>query len=183
MPVDHVPHPEFSRPISLGRLTGAPLVLDIAAEPAECAAVARRLAIPDVLALGARWELNRRPGGAVEAEATLRARLTQDCVVTLEPFHSEVEERFTVRFVPESALVDEDDDLLDPQAIDEIPYRDDRIDLGEATVEQLALGLDPFPRKPGATLPEPAPDADQAGASGEAAVHPFAALRSRPGTA
>ena len=33
------------------------------------------------------------------------------------------------------------------------------IDLGEATVEQLALALDPFPRKPGIALPEEAAEA------------------------
>ena len=35
------------------------------------------------------------------------------------------------------------------------------MDLGEAAAEQLALALDPFPRKPGASLPatdaEPSP--------------------------
>ena len=179
MPVDPAPVPEFSRPVPLTRITSAALFVDIAARPAECAAVAKRLELPGLQALDAHWELNRRPGGAIEAEAVLRARLTRECVVTLEPFEGEVEERFSVRFIPESASGGGDDDLLDPQTIDELPYRDDRIDLGEATVEQLALGLDPFPRKPGAALPEGASNDGEAADPAEAAVHPFAALRSR----
>jgi len=56
----------------------------------------------------------------------------------------------------------------DPESDDEIPYLGASIDLGEATVEQLALTLDPYPRKPDAVLPEEElPDA---------VVHPFAAL-------
>jgi hypothetical protein len=41
------------------------------------------------------------------------------------------------------------------------------IDLGEATTEQLALALDPFPRKPGAEIPPEAKEAPEG---------PFAAL-------
>ena len=60
-----------------------------------------------------------------------------------------------------------------PTPIDEIPYEGDRIDLGEATVEQLALGLDPFPRRPGVrAAPRRSTDADSAPAAEPAADHP-----------
>ena len=42
------------------------------------------------------------------------------------------------------------------------------LDLGEAAAEQLALSLDPYPRAPGAELPEVATEAE---------ANPFAALR------
>ena len=51
-----------------------------------------------------------------------------------------------------------------------MPYAGGAADLGEATVEQLALALDPFPRKPGAALP-----ADVT----EEVSGPFAALLAR----
>ena len=35
----------------------------------------------------------------------------------------------------------------DPDHPDELPYDGASLDLGEATVEQLALGLDPYPRQ------------------------------------
>ena len=58
----------------------------------------------------------------------------------------------------------------DPESIDEIPYEGSTIDLGEAAAEQLALALDPYPHKPGATLPD----------SDEAPRNPaFAALAGR----
>ena len=51
----------------------------------------------------------------------------------------------------------EEEEELDPETLegpDDIPYADDMIDLGAALAEQLALALNPYPRKPGAQLPE-----------------------------
>jgi len=55
----------------------------------------------------------------------------------------------------------------DPESDDEIPFSGGVIALGEALVEQVALDLDPFPRKAGAVLPEEAAAEN---------VSPFAAL-------
>ena len=68
-----------------------------------------------------------------------------------------------------SRTAQESDDA-DPEALDEIPYADGMLDLGEAAAEQLALALDPYPRAPGAALPEIADEAE--------AHRPFAALAS-----
>ena len=74
----------------------------------------------------------------------------QTCVVSLEDFTATVEEHFAVRCVPDGA----ESDNADPEALDEIPYADGTLDLGEAAAEQLALALDPYPRAPDAVLPE-----------------------------
>jgi hypothetical protein len=65
-----------------------------------------------------------------------------------------VEDRFTIRFVPDGREPTDDD----PEAPDEIPYQGSTIDLGEAATEQLALALDPYPRLPGAELDPAARD-------------------------
>ncbi len=147
----------------------------------ELAAVAARLRIPAVASLAVDWTLRAVPGGAVAADGVLAAAVVQVCVVTLEPFEAAVGERFHVRFVPEDEARGEgklDDDGFDddPDAPDTIPYDGRAIDLGEAAVEQLALALDPFPRKPGAEFAEGAPFADNAGGP---ATSPFATLASR----
>jgi hypothetical protein len=74
----------------------------------------------------------------------------QNCVVSLEDFSAAVDERFTVRCVPDG----EESHDPDPEAPDEITYVNGVLDLGEAAAEQLALALDPYPRAPGAELPE-----------------------------
>lgn len=172
--------PEMHRPVAIGQVGPAGLEREVVATPAECAAIAARLLIPGVEALSCRFRLTPLGQGVIAAKGLLAARVTQECVVTTDPFESEVREEFRIRFIPEAQFVEpEEDDLLDLEADDELPYAGHHIDLGEAAVEQLALALDPYPRKPGAELegldaPEPPEDAP---------ASPFAALarRTRPG--
>lgn len=143
------PPPEFSRPFALDRLGAADIEVEVAADADECFALALRLGIPAVHALACRFRLRRGEAGRIEAEATLRVRLVRECVVTLDPFETDVDEPFSVVFVPEGFESDDDD----PECVDEIAYTGAAIDLGEAAAEQLALTLDPYPRKPGASIP------------------------------
>jgi uncharacterized metal-binding protein YceD (DUF177 family) len=97
----------------------------------------------------------------------VKAKLEQVCGITLEPLPVEVDERFSVELVvaaePE---VEEIEVTLDDDAPDVI--EDGRIDLGQYAVEQLALVLDPFPRKPGAEFVQPDEPAE---------ISPFAILK------
>ncbi len=156
--------PEFSRRFTASAVGRRGAEVTVEANAAECAALATRLGLVALASLRCRFSLAELPGGAVAAQGQLAARLTQDCVVTLEPFDSDVEESFAVRFVVE----EQPDEEIDPDSEDEIVYDGDTIDLGEAATEQLALGLDPYPRKPGAVLDE---TVEAPGSS------PFAALR------
>ncbi len=54
-----------------------------------------------------------------------------------------------MHFILEGRQSEEDD----PDEPDQLVYDGVAVDLGEATVEQLALALDPYPRKPDAVLP------------------------------
>ena len=153
--------PEMPRRFAVDRLDGA--VIEVIGTEAECAALAVRLLVPAVGSIYGRWHLRALPGGQIAARGLLKAAVTQICVVTLDPFEEKIEEEFEVRFVPEADLAEEDES----EEIDEIPYRGSEIDLGEAIAEQLALSLDPFPRKPGAVLPETLSDPEP---------HPFSIL-------
>ncbi len=106
-------------------------------------------------------------------EADWAASIEQTCGVTLEPFGSALEGRFSVRVLPRgSRHVPEDSDrevIVDPQAEDPPDLLDsDRVDLAAYVVEHLALEVDPFPRKPGVAFDAPAP---------ETPPSPFAVLR------
>ena len=142
--------PELHRPVAVERI-GAGLELLVEASEAERAALALRLGVPALHALTCRFRLRlASPAGSVLAEGRLEARLDRECVLTLEPFTTVQTDSFTVRFVPEGREAEDDD----PDAPDDIGYAGGVIDLGEAAAEQLALVLDPYPRSPGATLPE-----------------------------
>ena len=154
---------ELSRPVVLDRLGGPGAEYVVDATPAELDAVARRLMIPGLNRLHCDFRLRRLGSGTVEATGRLEAEVVQVCVLSLDEFPQEVREAFMAEFVPAGSETDDDD----PDAPDQIPYEGGLIDLGEAAAEQLALALDPYPRKPGAAEPAPEP--------GETAG-PFAAL-------
>lgn len=158
---------ELARPVAVARIGAAPLSVEVNATADECRALAVRMRIPAILTLDCTFILLREPGG-VRADGRMRACVVRVCVVSLDEFEAEIAEAFTVRFVPVGTEADE----IDPEADDEIPYGNGTIDLGEAATEQLALALDPYPRKPGATLA----DEPSASPSGFAALE---ALRRR----
>ncbi|MCX7384077.1 MAG: DUF177 domain-containing protein [Alphaproteobacteria bacterium] len=154
---------EMPRPQRVDGISAAGVTIDIAATTAECAAIALRLGVPGLKSLTARFRLHARGDGVISAAATLSARLVRECVVSLEAFEVTQRETFPLRFVPAGSESPDPD----PESEDEIPYSGGTIDLGEAAVEQLALDLDPYPRKDGATLPDEAASAPES---------PFAAI-------
>jgi uncharacterized metal-binding protein YceD (DUF177 family) len=154
---------ELHRPFAVERIgiAGADFVVE--ATPADCSALAGRMQLPQVASLACHFHLERETGDSVLAHGHLVARVVQICVISLEEFAATVEERFVVRFVPD----EQESDDPDPETLDEIPYVDGALDLGEATAEQLALALDPYPRAPDAVLPQ---------SEIEPEPHPFAGL-------
>lgn len=136
--------PELTRPVRLRHIGAAGVSYTVVATETECRDLAVRLKIPAVLALRCEFDLEPPNGAFVEASGQLVARVVQCCVVSLEEFEQEVVERFEIRFVPDGAVSDD----FNPDLPDDVPYSEGVIDLGEAAAEQLALALDPYPRKP-----------------------------------
>lgn len=163
--------PELARPLPVTQIGAGGTLREVVAEPDELLAIAARLGIPAVAALSVRFRLSPPHGSIIRAEGELRARVTQECILTAEPFDSELAESFRIRFVPEADIAD-DDAPIDLESDDELPYRGGILELGEAAVEQLALALDPYPRMPGAVLPF---DGD----AEEGPANPFAGLARR----
>lgn len=106
------------------------------------------------------WRLD----GRVMADAV------QTCGLTLEPLPVRIDRKFSVQMVEateheadENAEIDLE---LDDDSADQI--EGGSLDLGQYAVEQLALSLDPFPRKPGAVFEQP-PEPSE--------ISPFAVLK------
>ena len=96
----------------------------------------------------------------------VRATGEQTCGITLEPLPVEVDERFVVQLVEQVEVEPDVEVTLEDDAPDVV--EDGRIDLGQYAVEQFALALDPFPRKPGAEFVQPPEPAE---------ISPFAVLK------
>jgi uncharacterized metal-binding protein YceD (DUF177 family) len=141
------------------------------ATAAERAALARRFGILGIGALRATLRLEPEPGGTVRTRGTLSAEVEQACIVTLEPVAQRLEAPIDLRILDEGEVPGDDD----PESPDEIESQGGLVDLGEAVAEQLALALDPYPRTPGATLPN-LDDETETGEDAPARPNPFAAL-------
>lgn len=161
--------PELHRPLRWGAVGPAGRRERVVATAAECAALARRFGILAIGALEAELALRPDRDGAIRAEGRLTADVTQACVVSLEPVEQRVSAPMLLRFLPPDATPDDD-----PESPDEIETDGDTLDLGEAVAEQLALALDPYPRRPDAALPAEANDAPEP--EPPPAPSPFAAL-------
>ena len=148
--------PIFSRPVRATHIKDAPQTHVVTADEAERAALAALYNLPAIALLRGEFLLRHARGGIISATLRMQAKITQTCVVTLEPFEARIDEASELTFVPAATLPESEEAELDPETLegpDEIPYADDHLDLGAALAEQLALALDPYPRKPGAELP------------------------------
>ena len=156
----------LSRPVAVNRLPPAGLEVEVVATPEERQAIARDFNLPGIAALTGRYKVTGSLH-RVQVRGRITATLTQTCSVTLDPFEASVDEVVEVDFTEPDAL---------PEAVaaemEKAPTQDEivngRIDLGGLTAEFLALGLDPYPRKPGVDF--------AFGGEADPADSPFAAL-------
>lgn len=169
--------PIFTRPIDVASIPPGGLSRAIAATDAEREALARTLGLLELRALTAEFELTPAAGGVIAVDGRVAADIVQACVVSLVPVEQSIDEPVSVRFAPAGSpavppakpgaevmvdphLTDPPDMLLEPT-----------IDLGAIAVEHFMLAIDPYPRAPGATLPE-----EYAGTPTAGGDSPFAAL-------
>jgi len=160
----------FHRLQPVGSLPKSVQSVAFAASESERAAIAAFLDLPSVESLDASFELVASRGG-VRVTGEVKASLHQFCVVTLEPFPVEIREEVDVRYAPPEVLGPVTGKEVERKLDDEDPPEPlvgGAVDLGALAVESVALGLDPFPRKPGV---EPV---DMT--VGDAGESPFAAL-------
>src|SRR3954452_19305713 len=80
-------------------------IVNIEATQAERAALAEAYNLPDVAALTARLNVTRR-GKIVSVTGHVLARISQVCVVTVEPFESEVDEPVDMTYAPEAQVAE-----------------------------------------------------------------------------
>ena len=146
-------NPEFSRRVMMNRIGGG-IEETVEANETERKALAARFGIPSVDKLVCRFRLTPVTSKIILAEGWIAASVHQSCVITDEIFADALAEAFNVRFIPLEDMPEDEFDIdsIDLDAIDEVPHDGRAIDLGEAASEQLALMLDPYPRKPGAGL-------------------------------
>jgi hypothetical protein len=147
-------------PLALDDVSGTGQHLDLVANAEVRAGVARMAGLRDLPRLQASFDVTRH-GGGLHVVGRVSATVGQACVVTLEPLVNEVEEAIDLVFSAQSAVKrDGNGDGAEEHNLAETwnepePLIGGTVDLGALATEFLILGLDPYPRKPGATFQPP----------------------------
>ena len=138
------------------------------------AAVAADLDLPGVRKL--RFEGRLVPEGRQDwrLEARLGATVVQDCVVTLEPVVTRIDEAVTRRYM--ASLPQDEEPGEHEMGDDEVEALPSSLDVAAVMLEALALALPPFPRAPGVELGEVVVTAPGALPLTEERAKPFAGL-------
>jgi uncharacterized metal-binding protein YceD (DUF177 family) len=163
-------------PIVVSQIPETGLHREFEADLAEREAMAEVAALREITSASASFDMSLKSGGRVHVTGHLKARIGQNCVVTLDPIENEIDEAIDMMFAPPEQIakfsnpVDEatgsDAEIADPPE----PIINGVIDLGRVATDALFLAVDPYPRKPGAVFDprlEPLEPQD----------HPFAALK------
>ena len=176
-----LPTNEFSRRLAIDPWPEPGIDVDVAADPAERLALARRFDLLEVRSLRGYGRLERG-GGPRELvlRGWLEADVVQSCVVSLEPVPAHLREPIERRYRQEDAAarcqpagvvdLDADEDPIEPLVGREI-------DVGEAFAEELGLSLDPYPRAVGTAAIEATALAPYVSLGQAEPGKPFAALR------
>jgi Large ribosomal RNA subunit accumulation protein YceD len=164
----------FSRELVVDSVPDTGLDVEVAASEAERAILAQAGGLVAVHEFEADFQVRKMDRTRFKVTGSLCARVTQTCVVSLEPFETLVRADIDVDFAPSgvsgrapAAAFRGGEDPPDP-------IIGGKIDLGALAAEFLVLNLDVYPRKPGVSF-------DAVGVRGEppGANSPFAVLRHR----
>ena len=160
-----LPDLPYSEPVRLHQL-GSGVKRTLEPDAPTRARIVRALDLASLDAFTAEMELVPSPVGW-RLSGRIRASLAQTCGITLEPLPVEIDAPFGLTL---AESMEEDSEEIIITLDDESPdlIENGPIDLGQYAVEQLALRLDPFPRKPGAEFVQPPEPAE---------ISPFAVLK------
>jgi hypothetical protein len=161
---------------NLGRLGQAGDTVKFAADPQQLTAIAAWSGVLSLEAFAVTVEIKKLGPTRFRLDYRLAARITQACVVTLEPVPTAMTRDFSreLHFIGNTrrpAGESGGDPVLDPgteegpEEIESLHY-----DLAGPALEEYSLALDPYPRAPGAAF---APESEVP----EARDSPFAVLR------
>lgn len=166
--------PEFSRRLAIDEIAREGSVMTLEATPDERKRLAARFGLLALDRLTADLTVTRALSGIpIRVQGRLSASVVQECVVSLEPVNSEINELIDVEYAPVAEDEPEEGFSLDEPDPPE-PLESDTLELGELVAQHLSLALDPYPRKEGAAAPE----WEAGGAQGDEneAENPFSVL-------
>ncbi|WP_378942980.1 YceD family protein [Mesorhizobium sp. ANAO-SY3R2] len=161
----HETRSPVSFPVNVARLPqkGQPVVVD--ADASQRAALAEAHGLLSVERYRADLVVTKWKRNGVKVSGRVEAEITQACIVTLEPVETKIDEDVEAVFLPEDSKLGREgfhvggEILLDAEGPDSPEtFSGDSIDVGALAEEFFGLGVDPYPRKSGASIPDRSAD-------------------------
>lgn len=146
--------------------------VELEASEAVRLALAKPAGVDAIERLVARFDLTRRGRDRLHVTGEVSGTVRQTCVVTLDPVVNNLTEAIDLTFAPPREPISETaDPAFEATSSGEEmePLIGNSVDLGLIAIEFFMLGIDPYPRRPGAGFDAPNAVADPAS-------HPFAGL-------
>jgi hypothetical protein len=144
-----------SFPVSINRLPSKGLPVRIEADAEARLALAEAHGLVSVERFVADLMVTDWKGSGISVNGTVEAKITQACIVTLDPLTARIDEPVDAVFLPRNSkllrLPDASGELMiDPEGPDAPEIIDgDHVDVGALAEELFAVALDPYPRKAG----------------------------------
>ncbi|WP_295812763.1 YceD family protein [uncultured Nitratireductor sp.] len=158
--------------VNVHRLSRKGMPVSIEADESECKALAATHDLLSVERFAAVLTVRPWKADGVRITGKVEADITQSCVVTLDPVTSHIEEEVSATLVPEGSRlarneVEGGEFVLDAEGPD-MPdtFLGSIIDAGALAEEFFTLGIDPYPRKPGAVMEASEVEEDASKAAG-----------------
>ncbi len=154
--------------------TGRPTPFSLMPNAPERKAIAQALGIAAIKKLKLDGTLTPQGRSDWTLQAKLGATVVQDCVVTLDPVTTRIDEVITRAYMAEIPEIDAAElEMSQDDAIDALPTT---LDLAQVMIEALSLALPSYPRSAGAELSNVAVTAPGITPMSDDDAKPFAGL-------
>lgn len=188
-PEEDLPEAEWSILMPAETLGGETIQTQIKADAEERARIIKRLGLLSLDDLTANLKFSRERGHVVHITGQVKAKLAQECVISLEPVLSEINTQFQAWYADQDSAVlfekkrkqrelqnEEGEIPMLEEKDDPEPIIDGHIDVAELTVQHLSLSLDPYPHAEGVKYDLSDEEMDEQRRQ-DPEVNPFAALK------
>ena len=183
--------PEWSHKIEAEDISSKAMHVNIEPTEQQCKDLARRMHIEAIDSAKASLTIQRDSKNMnIHVTGQLKAVISQNCVVSLEPIESVIETQVEGWFADPGSVIsitkarhekdskshDAELQILDEKD-DPEPFVDGHIDLGELAAQYLSLAIDPYPHKEGVDFEQHISADQQKKNIPEVRKNPFAALK------
>lgn len=151
----------FSFLVKVGHVSSNPVSITLEADEKEREGLAKIWKIVSVKSLKAEIRTSRWKRDGLRISGQFVGELVQDCVVSLKPISTKIEDEFVAHFVPDTSKLARQDNLQNGELIIDVEGPDipdtfsgNTIDIAVVVSEFAAMAIDPYPRDPDAEIDE-----------------------------